>query len=163
MPYNQAHRYREVEIKTATPTEIVVLLYDAAIAGLQKAQEHLAARDIASRVRCLNRVISILTELQASLNFEAGGEIAPSLERLYRYMKNRIFQANLRQEAAPLKELVRLLSNLRSAWAEVAQAEARKVARGGAAEARTAPAAPALSLATRGPGASVLANLNITA
>ncbi|MBZ5495461.1 MAG: flagellar export chaperone FliS [Acidobacteriia bacterium] len=163
MPYSQAHRYQEVEIKTASPTELVVLLYDAAIAGLQKAQERLAAHDIAGRVRCLNKVTSILTELQANLNFEAGGGIASSLERLYRYMKDLVFRANLQQDTAPLKECVKLLCSLRSAWAEVAQAEKGKARPDGAAAATTAPAAPALSMATPGPAASALANLNITA
>jgi len=67
-----AHRYQEIEIKTATPLELVVLLYDAAVASLQKAQEHIAAREIAARTRCLNKASSILTELQAGLDFEVG-------------------------------------------------------------------------------------------
>jgi flagellar protein FliS len=153
-----AHRYREVEIKTATPLELVVLLYDAAIAGLQKAQEHIASRDIANRTRCLNKVSSVLTELQANLNFEAGGNVAISLDRLYRYMKDRIVQANMRQDAAPLKEVAGLLSNLRSAWAQVAQTEARKKM---SQEAASLPSA--LPMAVRGPAASPLAALNITA
>jgi flagellar secretion chaperone FliS len=153
-----ANRYREVEIKTATPLELVVMLYDAAIANLHKAQEHLAAREIAPRTRCLNKVSAILTELQANLNFEAGGSVAPSLDRLYRYMKDLIIQANLKQECAPLKEAVKLLSGLRSAWAQVAQADVRKA---------TQASAPAFStsmpLSANGPSASPLAGLNITA
>jgi flagellar protein FliS len=160
MQSDHAHRYQEVEIKTATPTELVVLLYDTAIASLQKAQEHLAAGEIELRVRCLNRATAILTELQANLNFEAGGQISFSLERLYIYMKDRVFQANLQQEAAPLKECVRLLLSLREAWAEVARTEARKTMHTAAREIRPA---PALALAAGGPAGSALSNLNITA
>jgi flagellar secretion chaperone FliS len=153
-----AHRYQEVAIKTATPLELVVLLYDAAIAGLQKAQEHIATRDIANRTRCLNKVSSILTELQANLNFEAGEGVAISLDRLYRYMKDRVVQANMHQDAAPLKEVAGLLSNLRSAWAQVAQAEARN---------KMSQAAPSRSsgvpMPVSGSSPSPLAALNITA
>jgi len=46
-----ASQYREIEIKTATPTELVVLLYDAAIAGLREARQHLKTGDITSRAR----------------------------------------------------------------------------------------------------------------
>jgi flagellar protein FliS len=153
-----ARRYQEIEIKTATPLELVVLLYDAAIAGLQKAQEHIASRDIANRTRCLNKVSSVLTELQANLNFEAEGNVAISLDRLYRYMKDRIVQANIRQDAAPLKEVAGLLSNLRSAWAQVAQTEARnKMLQ----EAASLPSG--LPMAVSGPASSPLAALNITA
>ena len=163
MPYNQAHRYQEVEVKTATSVEIVVLLYDAAIAALRRAQELIAARDIAGRVRSINKVSSILTELQATLNFEAGGEIAPSLDRLYRYMRDRVFQANLHQDAAPLQEVARLLSDLRGAWAEVAQAEAGKLTHLAAADIGGVPSAPSLALAANRPGSTNLSSLNITA
>jgi flagellar protein FliS len=153
-----ARRYQEVEIKTATPLELVVLLYDAAIAGLQKAQEHIASRDISNRTSCLNKVSSVLTELQANLNFEAGGDVAISLDRLYRYMKDRIVQANMRQDAAPLTEVVGLLSGLRSAWAQVAQAEAQK---------KVSPAAASMQSAfpmrVSGHTSSPLPALNITA
>ena len=128
---NQLRRYQEVAIRTATPIQLVLLLYDAAIANLQRAQEHIAAHDIPSRTRCINKVTSILTELQSGLEFEASEEIARSLDRLYRYMKNRLFQANLRQSAGPLKESVQLLTGLRDAWGEVARLEALKTAPAG--------------------------------
>jgi len=119
-----AGQYREIEIKTATPTELVVLLYDAAIAGLREARRHLQAGNIANRARCINKVTAILSELQANLNFEAGGEIARSLDRLYNYIRDRIFQANAKQDEAPLMEAIKLMDDLRSAWIEVARTEA---------------------------------------
>lgn len=153
-----ASRYREIEIKTATPLELVVLLYDAAIASLQKAQEHIANRDIASRTRCLNKASSIVTELQANLNFDAGGDMAKSLDRLYRYMRERIINANMRNDAAAAGDAARLLAGLRTSWAQIARAEAKKTAR---------PAASAipseLPLAAGGSSRSALAGLNVTA
>ncbi|MFH1572422.1 MAG: flagellar export chaperone FliS [Acidobacteriota bacterium] len=120
--------YREVEINTATPLELVVLMYDAAISSLQQAGRQLAGGggDIASRARCLNKVSSILTELQASLDFETGGEIARSLDRLYAYMRNRVFEANLHQDRGAVEEVIRLLAGLRSAWVEVVRRDAKK-------------------------------------
>ena len=155
---HSARRYQEVEVRTATALELVVLLYDAAIAGLQKAQEHIASRDIAGRARCLNKVSSILTELQANLSFEGDGAVAVSLDRLYHYMKSRICEATVQQDAAPLQEIAGLLSNLRAAWSELAQNEARRIMlepRGGSQV--TLPSAPTF------PAASPLASLNITA
>jgi flagellar protein FliS len=118
-----AGQYREIEVKTATPTELVVLLYDGAIAGLREARSHLQAGDIANRARCINKVTAILTELQANLNFEVGGEIAHSLDRLYTYIRDRIFQANAKQDETPLLEAIKLMDDLRSAWVEVARSE----------------------------------------
>jgi flagellar protein FliS len=152
----QAARYQEIKVRTATPTELVVMMYDSAIAALEQARQHIRARDIGRRVRCLNKASSILTELQAALNFEAGGEIARSLDRLYAYMRRRLFEANLHQDGAAVEEVVKLLANLRPAWAAVAQAEAAR-ARGDA-ERAAAPAAPQPAAP-----AAALSGLSVTA
>jgi len=115
-----AYRYRDVAIKTANPLQLIVILYDAAIHSLREAQEHLKRKDIASRARSVNRALSIISELQASLNFKEGGEIAQSLDRLYAYMKTRVFTANAEQDGDPFGEVALLLENLRSAWHDLA-------------------------------------------
>lgn len=115
----QAHRYREIAVKTANPLQLVVILYDGAISALQQAQEQIRRKDIAGRARSLNRSVAIISELQACLNFKEGGPIAASLDRLYNYMKQRIFRANVEQRSEPLAEVVTLLENLRSAWGEL--------------------------------------------
>jgi flagellar secretion chaperone FliS len=111
-----AHRYKEVAVKTANPLQLVVMLYDAAICSLKEAKEQVGRRDIAGRSRSINRCISIISELQSCLNLKQGGEIATSLDRLYDYMKRRIFTANVEQSIEPLEEIEALLENLRSAW-----------------------------------------------
>jgi flagellar secretion chaperone FliS len=111
-----AHRYREVAVKTANPLQLVVMMYDAAICSLQEAKEQVGRRDIAGRSRSINKCISIISELQSCLNLKQGGEIATSLDRLYDYMKRRIFIANVEQSKEPLEEIEALLENLRSAW-----------------------------------------------
>ncbi len=114
-------RYRETEIRTANPLQLVVILYDGAIQGLQEAREQLRRGDIEARTRVLNRTMAIISELQASLNLEAGGQIARSLESLYAYMNRRIFEASFGQTAGPLDEVISLLTTLRSAWADLSQ------------------------------------------
>lgn len=140
-----AARYQEVEIKTASAVDLVVLMYDAALGALQQADDSIAAGDIAARARHLNKVSSILTELQATLNFEAGGDISHSLDRLYTYMRNRLFEANLRQDSGAVQEVSRLMSSLRAAWAEVARCENAKGHAG--------PEKGAISAAAKGPTA----------
>ncbi len=115
-----AHRYREVAVKTANPLQLIVMLYDAAICSIQEARAHIDRKDIAGRSRSINRCISIISELQSCLNHQAGGQIASSLDRLYDYMKRRIFRANVEQSVQPLAEVEILLENLRSAWGELA-------------------------------------------
>jgi len=122
MSYNLplANRYRETAIKTANPLQLIVMLYEGAIQSLQEAREHIKRKDIGNRARCLNRSVSIITELQVSLNFNGSRDIAASLDRLYIFMKQGIFKANLEQRTEPLDQVIGLLENLRSAWGELA-------------------------------------------
>jgi flagellar secretion chaperone FliS len=115
-----AHRYREVAVKTANPLQLVIMLYDAAICSLKEAREQIDRKNIEGRSRSINKCISIISELQSCLNLKAGGEIAGSLDRLYDYMKRRLFSANIEQSIQPLAEIEVLLENLRSAWIELA-------------------------------------------
>jgi flagellar protein FliS len=119
-----AGRYREVAIKTANPLQLVVMLYDGAIQSLNEAGDHMKRNDIARRAHCTNRAVSIISELQACLNFQDGGDIAASLDRLYTYMKQQIFKANVEKRSEPLSEVAGLLANLRAAWRELAAAKA---------------------------------------
>lgn len=114
-----AYRYKEVAVNTANPLQLVVMLYDAAILSLQKARTHIKNKDIEGRSRAINHCISIISELQSCLNLKEGGEIASSLDRLYDYMKRRIFKANVEQSVQPLEEIEGLLENLCSAWREL--------------------------------------------
>ena len=114
-----AHRYREVAIKTASPLQIIVMLYDAAICSIQEARDQIGRRDIAGRSRAVNKAIAIVSALQSCLNLKGGGEIAASLDRLYDYMKRQIFRANVEQSSQTLAEIAALLENLRSAWVEL--------------------------------------------
>jgi flagellar secretion chaperone FliS len=114
-----AYRYREVAVNTANPLQLVVMLYDAAICSLKEARKHLDRRDVEGRSRSINTCISVISELQSCLNLKAGGEIARSLDRIYDYMKRRIFSANVEQSIHPLNEVEALLENLRSAWNEL--------------------------------------------
>lgn len=116
----RASRYREVEVRTANPIQLIVVLYDGAVNYLQEAKAHLQNGDIEGRSRAINRTLAIVSELQATLNFEEGGQVASSLESLYAYMKGRLIAANLGQDDKPLSEVISLLSTLRLAWQELA-------------------------------------------
>ncbi len=116
-----AHRYREVAVRTANPMQLIVILYDAAICSLQEARDQIGRKDIEGRSRSLNKCSSIIFELQSSLNLKSGGDIASSLNRLYDYMKSRIFTASAQQSSEPLEEIESLLENLRSAWKTIAE------------------------------------------
>jgi flagellar protein FliS len=129
MPSNVNDRYLETRVMSASPLELVRMLYDAAQQAVRDARRHLAAGDIAARSGRIFRAIEVLAELSGSLDRGRGGEIARQLAELYDYMQRRLIDANIRQTDEPLAEVLGLLEMLSSAWQEAAAGPAAEPSR----------------------------------
>lgn len=119
-----ARTYRTNAVLTASPGQLVLMLYDGALRALALSREAFTRpEDDARRIEIINQQLlkaqAIVSELQAGLNFEAGGEMATTLNRLYDYYNRRLFEANMRKQEAPVIEVERLLGELRAGWAEM--------------------------------------------
>ncbi len=108
--------YIESRILTASPIELVAMMYDAAIAAVREARRKLAEGDIAARSRAITKACEILIELTLGLDHARGGEISARLAQLYDYIQQRLIEANLQQSDAPLAEALGLLSTLAEGW-----------------------------------------------
>ena len=123
--WQNAHdAYLENRVLSASPLELVHLLYQAATGAVREARRQLAAGEIAARSRAISKACGILMELVASLDHERGGELSHRLAQLYDYMQRRLLEANFRQVDEPLAEVLGLLATLSEAWQGIAQ-EAR--------------------------------------
>ena len=70
--------------------------------------------------------MAIIGELNAALDFSAGGQVAANLSALYDYMVRRLLQASLENKVELLDEVARLLQDIRGAWVSIpAEARAR--------------------------------------
>ena len=116
---NWENAYLESRILSADRLELVSILYEHTISCIHEAVECLEKRDIRGRSRAISKALSIIVELESSLNFEAGGDIAVNLSRLYLYMRERLTAANIKQEVAPLLETERLLKTVGEAWSAI--------------------------------------------
>lgn len=119
-----ARTYRSNAILTASPGQLVLMLYDGALKALNLAKEGFAASaDDPKRIATINTQLlkaqAILTELQNGLNLEAGGEFARTMHRLYDYHNRRLLEANIRKQVEPVVEVERLVRELRDAWAQM--------------------------------------------
>lgn len=122
--YGCARTYRANAILTASPGQLVLMLYDGALRALGVARDAFSRPETDfERISVINRELQraqmIINELQAGLNLEAGGECAQTLHRLYEYHNRRLWEANLRKQEAPVAEVENLLRELREAWAQM--------------------------------------------
>lgn len=127
VPYSAASSYQKTQISQTDPVSLIVILYDGALSRIVQARQRFHKGDFLYGGLALTKTQAIVAELRKSLNHEEGGEIAANLDRLYGYLHDLLVSAIRENRVEPLDEASALLSELRSAWAEIAKQE-----RGGA-------------------------------
>jgi flagellar protein FliS len=103
-------------VAAADPHRLIVMLLDGALERISTARGCIARGDVAEKARLLNRAVSIIGELRASLNLQQGGSIAANLAELYDYMCRQILKANASNSESLLDEVCQLLHDIRGAW-----------------------------------------------
>jgi flagellar secretion chaperone FliS len=122
---NPSQAYTHVGIQTgvasATPHQLILMLFDGALLSLATATRAMDQGQIAEKGQAISRAIDIIVNgVKASLDFDDGTAIAEKLAALYDYMVARLLFANARNNPAALQEVRGLLIDLRGAWQEIA-------------------------------------------
>lgn len=126
MSYNHASSaYRETRVRTASQGTLIIILYDEAIKQIGTAislfDENFKKEP--SRIEKANTSIvksqEIITELMASLDMTAGGEIATNLLALYTFFNQQLLEGNLQKDPAKLVFVKNMMEQLRLAWVEI--------------------------------------------
>ena len=118
-PYASPAAYRESSVLTASPEQLVVMLYDGAGRFLRQAEAALSEGAVDHAHDRLNRGEAIIDELLATLDMDQG-TIAERLQAIYVYCKRCLMEARRERDATKVRLVVRLLGELRDAWAQVA-------------------------------------------
>lgn len=120
---NPLQAYKETSIKTASGGKLVVMLYDAAIRQLSTATDILCGKgkELDKVNNAVLRAQDIITELMASLDFDKGGDIAKNLFSLYMFFNQQLMNANISKDPEPLKQVLKMLTDLRASWAAVVE------------------------------------------
>lgn len=108
--------YRRSEVETISPRDLLVKIFEALERFVDEGQLAMRNRQFELANRRCQRIRDILFELQSTLNFEAGGEIAQRLDALYRFMILEVTESNLRKDAERLQQLLRVVRPLADAW-----------------------------------------------
>lgn len=115
--------YRKSRATTATPAQLIGMLYDALLVSLHQATEALEGGRRLAATEQLVRSQRIVTELRCSLDLSAG-ELSRNLDRIYAYVWGQLVAANVSREPATVTACITLVSPLRKAWAEACLAQA---------------------------------------
>ena len=110
----------ESAVMSASPHQLVAMLFDGALSAMKKALILMQMGDIAGKGQALTKAINIISNgLQAGLDHDAGGELSTNLDSLYDYMTRRLLHANLHNDVAAIEEVSALLKPIADAWNDI--------------------------------------------
>jgi flagellar secretion chaperone FliS len=117
---SRAIAYKEQSILTATPGQLVVMLYDGCLRFLNQAAYAMRDGDTAVAGNRLSRAEAIIDELLTTLDLEQGGVIASRLQGIYVFCNRHLLEARSQRDPEMIDKVADLLGELRESWAQVA-------------------------------------------
>ncbi|HET8758605.1 MAG TPA: flagellar export chaperone FliS [Solirubrobacteraceae bacterium] len=119
---SQTAAYRQQSILTATPGQLVVMLYDGCLRFLHQAAYAMREGKTGEADARLSRAEAIIDELLATLDLEKGGVVASRLQGIYVFCSRHLIEARMGRDPEMIEKVGELLGELRDAWAQVAAA-----------------------------------------
>lgn len=115
--FNPLAAYGSVANAETNPIQQLVLLYDGAIKFLRLAATDIAGGDLVAKAQHSDRALAILSYLQSILDFDQGGEVAPTLDFFYTTLTLQILSASAALDENKMRRAAELLLPVREAWA----------------------------------------------
>ena len=112
-------RYLGDSVATASPQQVLVMLYDRLALDLERAQAAVAKGSREDASEQLQHAQAIVLELLSSLQVDAW-EGGPRLAALYNWLIGELVQANVKQDQNRIASCRQVVEPLRDAWRQAA-------------------------------------------
>jgi len=120
LAYEGYNSYRSVDLEakatTASPYELVLVLFDGLLDELARTRGHIEAKRFQEKGRSLEKCMNILNGLNSALDYDNGGEVVQELSRLYDYCIYRLSDVSVSLSLQGLDEVTQLLGVVREGW-----------------------------------------------
>lgn len=113
--------YHHNAVATAAPEQLVVMLFDGALRFSRRAVAAYEAGQRPQATQAIGRVTSIVNELNATLDLEAGGDIARNLRSIYGFVNRHLVEAVREEDPNRVLQAAQLLAELREAFSEASK------------------------------------------
>lgn len=119
MIQNPYQKFMQQTVTTMTPAELLIALYDKAILELNKGVLYIEQNDIQKAHSSIRRASDIVDALDGSLKVKY--EITDHLANMYKYFRKELTRANIKKDAAIVKELIPMFTEIRDAFVEASK------------------------------------------
>lgn len=111
--------YKQNQVNTASPKELVIMLYEGCIKFLRLAELGLEEKRLDLVNTNLIKAQNIIEELRVTLNTEVEGEVTNQLATLYDFFLEELFQANIHKDSEKIIYVREQMADLLEAWKEI--------------------------------------------
>jgi flagellar secretion chaperone FliS len=126
MLQSAAARYEQVKASTMSKGELLLALYDGLFRFLNGAKMCFDSGSLSKGRELCSKARAILSELQIALDPSVAPELCNNLSALYTFCLDRVRQASVAGESAPLADVTRVLAPLKEAWEKAVPEAARE-------------------------------------
>lgn len=114
---SQFQQYNNSKVLTASPAELVLMLYEGAIKFCNIAIVGIEQKDMQKAHTNIMKAERIINHLRVTLDMKY--PVAQDFDRIYEYLDRRLVEANLKKDIAILEEILMHLRSVRDTWKEV--------------------------------------------
>lgn len=117
-------QYLKNMVESASPMQLIVLLYDGAVQWLQMAKKEIEKNSTRKPPNWtefshnIDMTLKILTHLQESLNHEKSEDLSEKLFSLYEFLKNLVIKVNAYKKETDIDDAIDIIKNLKKSWQE---------------------------------------------
>lgn len=126
---NPYQSYQQNSVNTAAPGELTLMLYNGCLKFISLAKKAIAEKNIAERNTNIQKAQSIINELMVTLNMDY--EVSKNMMSLYEFIKQRLVEANIKNDSTILREAEELVTDFRDTWKQAIQINRRQQYGGG--------------------------------
>jgi flagellar secretion chaperone FliS len=133
-----AREYLEVQVRTASKDQLLLLLLDGAVRFVEGALDKMEKGDREERCRLIVKAQNIVLELLQSLNPAIGDALYVKLVGLYKFIYRSLVEGNLHDDRAKVEAGLQILFDVRDTWRQAVAAYRQEMAPGAPAPAKDA-------------------------
>ncbi len=115
---NPYEAYTKYEAETLSKEDVLLKTYEEILSLLNIVKLAIEEKDLKLKGENISKVSNAISLLQASLDFDKGGEIAKNLYSLYDFCQRELFEANLKNDISKIDNVINILTPIYEGFKE---------------------------------------------
>jgi len=122
---SSAETYRVQDTHGKSQLDLIIQVYDGAIAAYRAAAECYRKEDYQAGYRQIEKGKNFVVHLYTTLDNDQGGQVADNLAKLYSFIVAQTSVVEATKDLSEIDDIITVLTNLRDGWSALKQQEVK--------------------------------------